>query len=333
MLKIYTYITGDDYNLLKDETPQSKKKVKLLAFCIMIPVVFWAVNSFLLASNILMKDLYTSLVVMAIASILIFFIEKIIVMTNGGWQIALFRIFLGFIIALIGSLALEEVIFKNDIDTQMSENQRKYISENLEIKNIELNIEKTKMENIIIAKDSVWKEAVNEAVGEIDGTRGSNLPYRGPIAELKLQKANELKLDREISSSQLDLIKSSNDSTLAKYESELKNGFEMNSLLLRIKALFDLVGKDKYMMGFYILFTLLVFFMEIIVIIVKMFSKETNYEKKMKMIEQIGEKRMNLILENNSSLYDNLLFKGEMNKSMKIINQPLNGTFSRNINT
>lgn len=327
MLKLYCLLTGDDYNLLKDETPQSKKKVKLFAFCIVIPVLFWTINSFLMSSNVLMKDFSTSVITMIVCAVIIFAIEKIIIMSNGSKGIAAFRIVLALIIALIGSLSLEEVIFKNDIDTQMSENKRVYVANALAIKKDELNLNILKKENEVNYKDSIWKEAKNAAIGEADGTRGSKIPNRGKITELKLQKADELKNERDITNTQLHVMKTSNDSILAIYETQLIQSYDMNSLLLRIKALFDLVVKDKFMLFFYILFTALIFLMESIVIIIKLFSKETNYEKKMKLIEEIGEKRMRKIMENNSPGYDSLIFKGDLKSSTELIKRPVNGMF------
>jgi Domain of unknown function (DUF4407) len=214
MLKFYCLITGDDYNLLKDETPQSIKKVKLFSFCIVIPVLFWTINSFLLSSNVLKKDMTTSVMVMIICALMIFIIEKIIVMSNGSKSIAAFRVCLGIIIALIGSMSLEEVIFKNDIDTQMSENKRIYVANALDIKKQELNVPLLKMENKVNYKDSIWREAKDAAIGEADGTGGSKIPNRGKITELKLQKADELKAEFDNASSELYFMKLSNDTVL-----------------------------------------------------------------------------------------------------------------------
>jgi len=328
MLKYYCTIIGDDFNLLKDETPQSKKKVKLLAFCIMIPVLFWAINSFLLAYEVLKKDLITSILVMIVCSVIIFIIEKIIVMSNGSKSIAAFRVCLGIIIALIGSLSLEEVLFKSDIDTQMSENKRVYSTNVLDIKKNELNQFILKKENELNYKDSIWREAINSAIREADGSGGSMIPNRGKITELKLQKADELKRECDKTNSELQNLKLSDDSILSYYEQEVKSGYNMNSLLLRIKALFDLVFTDNFMLFFYVLFTVLIFSMEFVVIIIKMCTKDTNYEKKMKLIEQIGEKRMNMILENNSPVYDNIVFKGDIKNVSDLLRKPINGIYN-----
>lgn len=328
MLKFICSITGDDYNLIKNETPHSIKKVKLFVVCLMIPVIMWAINSFLLVSEVLKKDFTTAIIAMIISTIIIFVIEKAIIMSNGSKSIAVFRICLGIIIALIGSLAFDEVIFKNDIDTQISENKNLYVNEHLDEKRKELSAGLMLMEYNMKSKDSIWKDAINAAIGESEGTSGSGIPNRGKITELKLQKADEYKNEYEIARTDLYNLKNSNDSIISVYENKLNSSFNENSLLLRVKALFDLVQKDGWMMTIYILFTLLIILMESMVIIVKLFSKESNYEKKMKLIEQIGEKRMNFILNNNSQVYDNVVFKGDLNNVNTLLRKPVNGMYN-----
>lgn len=327
MLKFYCLLTGDDYNLLKNDTPQSKKNVKIFAFCMMVPVLSWAINSYLLSSIVLMNDYITSIKVLIICTTIIFIIEKIIVMLNGNKYTVAFRICLSIIISLIGSISLEEVVFKNDIDTQMFENRRINTDNKSNILKKEMSLDLMKLENEIICKDSIWKAAMNSAIGEAEGSSGSKIPNRGPITILKLQNADILKADLESSKGQLSLMKLSNDSTLSTLKGNINDEYNMNSLLLRIKALYDLVKKDNIMLYFYLLFTGLIFLLESMTIIAKIISKESNFDKKIKMFETIGEKRMNKMQENITPKYDFEIFKREMQGGKSIINKPVNGMF------
>ncbi|MCY7360989.1 MAG: DUF4407 domain-containing protein, partial [Ignavibacteria bacterium] len=257
MLKFYCLITGDEYELIKNETPNSKKKVRLLSISLIIPVLLWAIQSFLLTSQVLKCSFTTSLVAMVICSIIIFVIEKAIVMSNGSIPIAAFRIILGLIIASIGSLTLDEVIFKNDIDTQISENKTIYVSEALELKKQNLNKEFLKIESDVKAKEENWKVAYDEAVGEYDGSRGSGIPGIGKRVSLKMQRTDELKSELEKAKTDMNLEKAKTESELLTYKENVSNSYNENSLLLRINALFDLIGKDGWMKLIYILFTLL----------------------------------------------------------------------------
>ena len=47
----------------------------------------------------------------------------------------------------------------------------------------------------------------------------------------------------------------------------------------------------------------------------------------MKMIEQIGEKRMRMIQDNNAQVYDQVIFKGDIMKRTEILKRPMNGIY------
>ena len=328
MLKFCCAITGDEYELLKNETPYSQKKIRLFALVISIPVIMWLVNSYLLTTEVLKKDALTGIIVMLICTVIIFIIEKSIVMSNGSRAITVFRILLGFIVAFIGSLSFDEVIFHNDIESQMSENKREYVALSINNYKAELNGRILESDKKVSEKDNLWQISEREAINEADGTGGTGIPNVGKITQLKLMKAEESKNVYEKSKLELNNLKNTTDSVLKVTEENIGKSYNENSLLLRIKALFDLVSKDGWMLVIYITFTFLVLFLESLVIIVKIFSKDSNYEKKMKLIEQLGEKRMKLLYENNSPVYDRIAFKGDLQKSTDLIDKPLNGIYN-----
>ena len=80
--------------------------------------------------------------------------------------------------------------------------------------------------------------------------------------------------------------------------------FHENGLLLRIKAMFDLLRNDIWMDVVYILVTLILFVLEFIVVIMKLKIPKTNYERKVELIEKIGEERIRRILKTYPSYID-----------------------------
>jgi len=327
MLKFCCFITGDEYNLIKDETPLSRKKIRLFAISIIIPVLMWGINSYLLVSQVLHKSISAAIITSIISMIIIFVIEKSIVMSNGSRVIAIFRLFLGLTIAILGSLGFDEVIFQNDIDTQMAENKREFIESSMIKFKSELAIKNFEKEKELSELKNQWDAAVSEAIKEADGTGGTGNPNVGKITQLKLLKADEKRASYEISKFEQINYLILQDSLIKSKEEILGNSYNENSLLLRIKALFDLVSKDGWMKWSYILFTFLIVLLESMVILIKLFSKETNFEKKMKMIEQIGEKRMKSIIENSPHVYDQIIFKNDIRSSRKILERPMNGIY------
>ena len=68
--------------------------------------------------------------------------------------------------------------------------------------------------------------------------------------------------------------------------------------------MFQLVRSDPFMLIVYALLTLFIFFCEFLVVLIKMCSSKTNYERKLELIEGIGNKRMEIIMKNDLVHYD-----------------------------
>lgn len=328
MLKFYCLVTGDEYQNIKNETAESKKKIRLYAISVVIPVIMWAVTSYLLANQVLKYNAIISLLVMVICSSIIFVIEKAILMTNGNKVIGRFRIILGIVIALIGATAFDEVIFKNDIDTQMAENKEVFISQGLSKKKMSLIDEINRIELEVNGKYTEWKIAYDEAAKEYDGSGGSGIKGNGFRTSIKMQRANEMKAEYEKMSGKLEMAKSSMDSTLAATGSNLEKSYNENSILLRIEAMIDLVSKSTAILIAYILFTMLIALLELMVIILKKYSKETTYERKVRLVEEIGRKRMDNVLNENLTNFDRNVFKNEVEDGTIAVNRRLNGVLN-----
>lgn len=328
MLKLYCLITGDPYKTIREETNDSIKKIRMLALSIFFPVVFWMINSYLLASNVLMLGTTHSLMVMLVCGSIIFMLEKLIIMSNGGRVMMLFRLFIGLITATLGSIALDEVIFKNDIDTQLTENKNAFIEKNITAKREKLITELNEQKKKIDEKNIQWQTSYNKAIEELDGTGGSGQPGFGNRTSLKLRKAEELKSEYDISKYELSDKQNSVDSTLKAEELVLSGNYNENSILIRVKAMFDLIKNEPSMIIIYLMFFLLITALEFSPLMLKMFSKETNYERKNKVIEEIGKKRLDALLKSNPLSMDNLVIKEYNSERKKNITKPLTSIFN-----
>lgn len=302
MLKLNCKIIGEQYEYVKHYQPGSKRKVSLYASCIMIPVILWFINSFLLISNVLNGSFFIALITALIAASIIFLIERVIIMSNGSQPIFWFRILLGFIVATLGSISFDEVIFKHDIDNQVS------TYKNSSIENAGNEIEKQYQNKINVQQNVVndarllWSQSLNEAKKEADGTGGSRQKNVGKIAEFKMKIANMNEADYIIENNKLNAILSS--ASVAKSEAQIKAAadFKESALLLRIKAMFELISQNRYMAAVYILFSLLLFCLEFIVVLIKTSSKNSIDEDLEKEREKILRYRITNLINRISEL-------------------------------
>jgi hypothetical protein len=303
MLKFFCRITGDDYNLLAQDTPESRKKVAALASIIFVPVIIWFAIGFLLATQTLGKSIIQGLAVASILSFLIFLLERNIVMANGNKSIYRFRIFLGTVIALLGAVFLDEIIFHQDIEHQLVKMQDEMLLYDIG------EIEEGYAPQIALAKQDVeqkyiaWQKLLAEANREADGSGGSGIKGVHAITRMKMDAANINKADYESARGYYETLRLQVENL--KEERRLNNNQAANhGLLIRIKALFSLVFSDLFMGIIYIMFSAFLFAMEFLVVLMKNGWKQTNYERRIELIEEIGRKRMEKILKNDLTHYE-----------------------------
>lgn len=275
MLKFCSLLIGEDPKNTANFQASSKRQIILYANCLLIPVILWFINSFLLVRNVLEGSFIVALITAFIAGFIIFILERAIIMSNGSKPIFWFRIVLGFAIALLGSICLDEVIFKNDIDNQM------FVFKQAEIDNAahkaeeQFNNQIATQQALVDQKTAIWTQSLNDAKSEADGTGGSKQKKVGKIAQLKMDIASKHENDYNIESQKLEELKNNSTNEIEKAKSEAEASFNENGLLLRIHALFELIKKDKLMLGVYVLFTLFLFCLEFLVVLIKIDSKKT----------------------------------------------------------
>ena len=185
MLKFYSHLVGENPEFTKTFQESSKKKIIVNANLLMVPVLLWLVNGFLLSKEIFENSFAVSLFVGLFLGLIIFLIERSIIMVKSNRYITLLRIILGFIIATLGSVTLDEVLFKNDIDNIVNDMKR----EKIEFRknkidssyNREIQLQRVKVDSTRSKLDDLTENFQREA----DGNGGSGLMGLGNIARSK----------------------------------------------------------------------------------------------------------------------------------------------------
>jgi hypothetical protein len=120
MLKFYSLLIGENPEYTATFQPSSKRKITLFANCMLVPIILWFINGYLLVKNVLEGSFWMALLTATVLAFIIFLIERAVIMSNGSKSIAAFRVVLGFIVASLGSICMDEVIFEHDIDNQVA---------------------------------------------------------------------------------------------------------------------------------------------------------------------------------------------------------------------
>lgn len=297
MLKIYCLITGDDYELVKNETPESRKKISMYGMIIMLPVMLWLIQGFLIVSHVMNGSIWASAATSFIAGLTVFIIDRSIIMSGRGRWILFTRVLLGILMSVSGALIFDEVIFKNDIDKQLAENKRAYIRDEI-INWTNANLQEIEIQNSVSLKaDSLQNSALEIYLTEINGTGGTGRRGVDIVAKEKHKIYSEKKAVYESEKSKLDSMRSNIEKRRYEFVGNLESESDDGLLLHRIKAMIDLLSSNKVMFAFCIIFSFLFLIIELLVVIIKMSSEKTNYERMNEMKESIGASRINRLIE------------------------------------
>ena len=303
MLKFYSIIIGENPKYTAAFQPSSKRKIALYANCLLVPVILWFINGYLLVKNVLEGSMFTALLTAFISGFIIFLIERAIVMSNGSKPIFWFRIILGFVIASLGSISLDEVIFKHDIDNQVALHKQTEIDNAVQKVEQQYENQITKQESIVNQKAFEWNQSLKDAKSEADGTGGSKQKMVGKIALLKMDIASKQQSDYQKENDKLEEIIVLMDTAKNNAKLKAESDFNGNALLARIRAMFDLIAKDKFMLGVYILFTLFLFCLEFLVVLIKIGSKYSIDEELEKARENLLRAKTQKTLDRSEIVY------------------------------
>lgn len=146
---------------------------------------------------------------------------------------------------------------------------------------------KVKYEKWLNAQDLVHKEIGGEG---LTGTTGG-----GPVTRRLIINENAAKAEYDAEKAKLADMLAKMDQKLDARRKVVEGKYGDRSLLLRIKAMFNLVKTDPEMRLVYWLFTGLLFMLEFIAILIKMTHVKSNYEIKTAAIDELGKNQVGIL--------------------------------------
>jgi hypothetical protein len=282
MTKLTAWINGYDYQVLRNHTPDSKRKATVFATIIWLPVMLWAIVGFVTPYAIYGLSVLASSIVAIFAATAIFLLERVIIISNGSWPMAVTRIALGCAVAFLGAQFLDVVLFKDDVaDIRRSANQQKqqdYAAAAVAKLQQEIaDIEKTQK---ALYLDYQAKEKA--FLVETDGRGGSGKRGLGPIAKSK-------KAAMKLAFTEYEEAKLKADYKRQEAENEYKLAMELYEapagVLVEFEYLNQLIHTNSNARNLYSVFTAFLFLIEFLVIIAKITSKQTVLEREVVYIQ------------------------------------------------
>jgi hypothetical protein len=107
--------------LARLEDPESEKRIQLLAMSLLLPVLLWFITIFLVCTKLFHVSLLESIAYAMIVGLVIFIVERIVIMADGDWKVGLARFVLALCLAALGSFLLDEILFEQDISNKIED--------------------------------------------------------------------------------------------------------------------------------------------------------------------------------------------------------------------
>lgn len=314
-LKTGCYITGYNYSLIKNSSEASAKTVKKFLSAILIVSILWAFIGYSFAQRYLHTGIVGSVTVSLIMIIIVIQVERQIILSVGKNKLVpIFRILLGIVMAIIGSVIIDQIIFKDDVEKGKISNVQNEVNNILPVKTKELDFQIDQIDSAINLKEAERSAIIDEITkkpfikstsSEIkhfqmhNGNKIDTLVKRTDFAlnDVANPKAALLP-DIADQISKLRAQKSEKENSKINIRQELET--ELNSktgFLDELKILFGILLSSSIAMLVWLMFFLFFMCIEVFVLINKFGEERNDYDSiilhqkdtRIKMLEKLGE--------------------------------------------
>lgn len=153
-LKFGCFLTGYNYQIVIQSSEMSAKSVKKYTAALLIICILWGFIGYAFTQRYGQTGFIGSIVGALISIIIVIQIERQIILTIGNNYLGrVFRIFIGIIMACIGSVIIDQIIFKDDVEKRQLTINQVLVDSLLPKKTFELNNHIKGMDSLISNKE------------------------------------------------------------------------------------------------------------------------------------------------------------------------------------
>ncbi len=287
LLKLACSIIGYNYDILKSCSEGSHKALKKYFSAIILISILWCLIGFNFYQRYLHGDNFTSLIAGVIMVVAIIMIERQIILTvQKNWFGFIFRALIGVVMALIGSVIIDQIIFKDDVEKKM---MRKIETEvdtllSYRVKEIESQISQryTLISSREKERDEILKQSPYEELRQSKITRDSTGKVLATETGKEFKENLRYKIIPDIESSiitarkEIDSLENKKLSLRNDLKAEIE---EKTGLLEEISVLIlDIVASSWITITLYVVIFFFLFSIELLIIFIKLTDQETDYD-------------------------------------------------------
>ena len=226
--------------------------------------------------------------------------RQIILSVGSGWLVPLFRILIGIVMAVIGSVIIDQIIFKEDIEKNKISNLQAEVNNILPVKTKELDYQIRQIDSAIFLKEIERSAVIDEITkrpfikSTSAETKHSPMKYNGHNGESKdtLVKRTDYTLT-DVANPKAGLLPNITDQVnqLRKQKSEKENSkinirqeleAELSSktgFLDELNVLFSILLSSKVALVVWLMFFLFFMSLEVLVLVNKFGEEKNDYDR------------------------------------------------------
>lgn len=163
LLRFACFVTGRSYPIVMECSEASRKSVWKFFGAILLVSIVWGFIGFQFAQRYLKASVWTSLIVACVLIFMVVQIERQIILSVGKnlWS-SIFRGLIGFVMAVIGSVIIDQILFQEDIEKKKVSLIQEEVNEILPKKTREIASQIVAMDSSLALKEKERTQIIRE---------------------------------------------------------------------------------------------------------------------------------------------------------------------------
>lgn len=323
IIRLGCFLTGRNYAIIKNCSEASAKSVKKYLSAILIVSIIWGFIGFNFTIRYVHGDILTSTIVSAILVFIVIQVERQIILSIGKNRPAkIFRFLIGIVMAIIGSVIIDQMLFKEDIEKNKEKFIQDEVNKILPLKTKQLDNEIAELDSLLVIKENERIAFLNEIKNEpfiksiskeiktiplkiVDraGLMKDSLVRKVDITETNIPNPKiELipKIENQIDNlrSQKSAKENSRLNIRQDLERELKS---KTGFLDELIVLFSILWNHRIALIIWFVIFSFFLFIELFVLINKAFDEQDDYDEVVIQQREVLKARFKKLFENNIS--------------------------------
>jgi len=306
-LRTGCFLTGYSYRLVMSCSEASKKAVKKYTSALLIIMIIWFLIGVLFSQQYIKLSMLGAIGAGLVLTVIIVQIERQIILGTKSWKSSAFRFVLGLVMAAIGSVIIDQIIFQEDIEKQKLLRVDKEVNEQLHFKVKEVDdqiaifqkdLEKKEQERLQLMNDISKKPTINMPAYTTERTPGkvsrsvmvNGVPTIQEFDTVYVKRkyeshsvANPKNKLIPILDKQIDTLRRRR-AELSIQKSNIRKDLEQELLhkkgfLDELEVMFEILVSSPVSMIVWCLWFLFFLIIELLVIVSKLLEKENDYDR------------------------------------------------------